>query len=630
MKYTFSLTGGELWEASVRVVLEKYRRNLRVWLTWLIACGLVFWFAGPLVWVLLLLLLVAVLLDIFMAYQGLKKMGLLEERSIETDGRYLKVSGQICSEVRMGSFHVIRSGRHLVMLGNAVSKSSIRWVILPARVFASEQEKEDFLKRIREDGAETDVDPEKEKIVPSEEPVFRFAFEMEKDSWMQIYAGALRALQSGAMGMLPRRKSTIGIYLIFLGLAAVFQGLFPQSRILIYTVPVFFLLLVHLLLSGREDPEKIVKKQLKAGNVQKNVCGRWELVLTQKGLYTFLGEGGKTFFPWEHFAWAVEAEQVLYLFQKNKSQFVPIPRERTESEEQWEQLKAFCVQRGLTYRQAKIKKPLPRTLYWLAMTGAFLAMVFATAGLLLWRDAVSDGSKAVRQQGEAYDSAADTEYVPLDLQVSVLRKIGFTVPEAVVENLRSYLAETDMREYIEGTPYLYLLSMLGTPAYDEDWQIVSWPEEVFWLDLEGYDISADYIDILKGMKALAKDSVPEGVENIREDTGRVDWEAGTGTITVLFTWQGEEYAYDMTVEYDWIDTRVFGIFNGLLEKTGEKRRFYTAWDGGQGALVFFRDEKWAEKFTGATGIELYAPVTENEKAYPAVIAVPGINTRPQS
>ena len=197
MKYTFSLTGGELLEASVRVVLEKYRRNLRVWLTWLFACVLVFWFAGPLV-----------------------------------------------------------------------------WVILPARVFASEQEKEDFFKLVREDGGVTVVEPEEEKIVPSEEPAFRFVFEMEKDRWLQIYAGALRALQSGAMGMLPRRKSTIGIYLIFLGLAAVFQGLLPQRRILIYVVPVFFLLLVHLLLSGREDPERIVKKLLKAGNMQKNVYGR--------------------------------------------------------------------------------------------------------------------------------------------------------------------------------------------------------------------------------------------------------------------------------------------------------------------------------------------------------------------
>lgn len=145
---------------------------------------------------------------------------------------------------------------------------------------------------------------------------------------------------------------------------------------------------------------------------------------------------------------------------------------------------------------------------------------------------------------------------------------------------------------------------MGTPLYDENWEIAGYSEEVFWFDFEGWDISTDYIEVLEGMKALAQGSSIDSVKNIREDTDSVNWEEGSGEITVRLEWRGQEYFWQMDVEYDWIDGEVLGIFNSLLEQDGTAERFYATGDGGQGALVFYCAQDWAEKFENATGLEL--------------------------
>lgn len=63
------------------------------------------------------------------------------------------------------------------------------------------------------------------------------------------------------------------------------------------------------------------------------------------------------------------------------------------------------------------------------------------------------------------------------------------------------------------------------------------------------------------------------MNNIQEDISGVDWENGFGTVTVSFEWQGDEYSCQMDVEYDWIDGKILGVFNSLLEQDNAKERF---------------------------------------------------------
>lgn len=84
----------------------------------------------------------------------------------------------------------------------------------------------------------------------------------------------------------------------------------------------------------------------------------------------------------------------------------------------------------------------------------------------------------------------------------------------------------------------------------------------------------------------------------------MNWERGTGTITVSLEWNGQEYSWKMDVENDWIDAEVLGIYNGLLEKEGIPGRFYMTGDDGQGVFVFYCTGEWASEFEDATGLDM--------------------------
>ena len=200
----------------------------------------------------------------------------------------------------------------------------------------------------------------------------------------------------------------------------------------------------------------------------------------------------------------------------------------------------------------------------------------------------------------------------------MLASLGFTVPQKTVDAARKSLEE-GMGIWVEGYPYTWLLTELGAPSYDENWKVTGYSDEVFWFDFEGWDIGTDYIEVLEGMRALAKGGILDGVANIRENTDAVDWEKGTGMVEVMLEWQGQTRVWQMDMYYDWIDGEVLGIFNSLLEQAGEKERFYATGDNGQGALVFYGDPVWAAEFEKATGLALDAPVAGNATKNPAIV-----------
>lgn len=86
--------------------------------------------------------------------------------------------------------------------------------------------------------------------------------------------------------------------------------------------------------------------------------------------------------------------------------------------------------------------------------------------------------------------------------------------------------------------------------------------------------------------ALAGDSPLEDVTEISEDTENMDWEAGSGSITVKLLWKGRSCSWDMDVEYDWIDPDILGVFNGLLEQTDAAERFMSSGITGRERLYF--------------------------------------------
>ena len=148
------------------------------------------------------------------------------------------------------------------------------------------------------------------------------------------------------------------------------------------------------------------------------------------------------------------------------------------------------------------------------------------------------------------------DYVPLAEQEEVLEKLGIEIPDSVMEESRRWMEESETgRIYVEGYPYYSLLSTLGMPKYDEEsFKITSFSSQVYWFDWEGWDITEDYLNILKAVENLSDGSVM--FENARIDDGEADWEDGRGRLTLSFDCGGDFYEFQLKISNDWLDSSV--------------------------------------------------------------------------
>lgn len=209
-------------------------------------------------------------------------------------------------------------------------------------------------------------------------------------------------------------------------------------------------------------------------------------------------------------------------------------------------------------------------------------------------------------EGEAYVFHPESykDYMPLAKQVEVLETLGFLVPEELVAELNTGMEEVPMyRVWVEGYPYRSLLMGLGTPERDyETWEMKRYPEQAYWFDWEGFDMSNEYIYILNGVNAMANGEFM--ITDAEQDMSDDDWERGSGIVHVRFCVDGIPYEYQMALEYDWLDAKIIGDINDAIKNTGIENRVYAMADGGQGCILMYGDKEWAKQFQKATGIKL--------------------------
>lgn len=624
-KYSFCLTKQENLEFCLKSFWEQQRLRSYSWLPVLIIVVLEciwFWQYG-LILLAFLVLVVAALLGY--NYNALKKNLCEKMRCMWVEDGMLKVESEVYGEVPLSTITRIRLTRHLLLLGYYQAKRQPVWYPMPLRVFADQQEREDFLASIRNPvrhpKTEADVAPGWE-----ETQYLHLSFEMDEEKWAGILTDVTGVIRAGTLLEKGDKKPVFGIVsAAILVLAGVLGWLFPDmGRVLLAVCLIVLLVWLFLCKNRKVDPEKKIRRQLRRGLLQNDVCGEWQVMLTRDDVRVKRPGENRTVLPAGTLHSLVETKGGFYFFQKDKRHFLPVLRMCPESDGREETLRQWCADRRIPVIPGKRMKYMPGWIFY-ALLVLVIAGYLAANALLAVRDArreaqarLQEGYGSVPEWEEEWNPADYPDYVPLDRQVEVLASLGFTVPQKTVDAARESL-EGGMGIWVEGYPYTWLLTELGAPSYDENWKVTGYSDEVFWFDFEGWDIGTDYIEVLEGMRALAKGGILDDVANIRENTDAVDWEKGTGTVEVMLEWQGQTRVWQMDMYYDWIDGEVLGIFNSLLEQAGEKERFYATGDNGQGALVFYGDPVWAAEFEKATGLGLDAPVAGNATKNPAIV-----------
>lgn len=205
-----------------------------------------------------------------------------------------------------------------------------------------------------------------------------------------------------------------------------------------------------------------------------------------------------------------------------------------------------------------------------------------------------------------YEEGAYEEDLPMTADMTfresadLLESLGVTgISEETVLTLEEYFGEEPWYDKIP-----LLLSEIGWGYLDyESGEWVQESDQVFWFDLEAYDMGIMYTEALLGLDYIGGEELK--ITNINEDISQLDFEAGTGTRVVTFEINGTPCQFEAANDGDWYDIAFLDVIDQCLTDSGSEKTLYYMYDEGQGIIIFFRDAQWAERFTQETGCELY-------------------------
>ena len=500
------------------------------------------------------------------------------------DGR-LKAQRRDYGEIPCRDIKLLRRTKRLLMMGYMQGARRPVWFMIPLRSFRDGHEVDLFLAALRDPVTQENY---------YDQAYLRFQFQIDGERWVRLQKGAADLINGGSLGRSARTNGILIWGSVMTVVLTVVSCLISGRFHWMFVCYGFVLAVLMCLRLYCLDPEQPIRNQLKQPEVAARACGLWQVSLTEEGVSLAMPAGIRNVYLWASLAWLLETEEAFYLFHKDKKHFVMIAKESFLSWDQVDLFHRICADHGIQKIVPKKARYVPGWLIW-TLLGVFLLALF---GIVMVRAFLTERDEPGVVSVDVY------ERVPLEEQVEVLESLGLQVPEETAASVRSSMEEYGMYDLVEESPYTWLLTDMGAPTYDEEWNVTGYAADVFWFDFEGFDISTDYIDILNGMLALAEGSCLDDVTDIREDMTDADWESGRGTVTVSLRWKGEPYEWDMEMYNDWIDVSVLGILNPLLEQEGSQEYFYATGDNGQGAIVFFCTQEWAEQFTQKTGLVL--------------------------
>lgn len=192
--------------------------------------------------------------------------------------------------------------------------------------------------------------------------------------------------------------------------------------------------------------------------------------------------------------------------------------------------------------------------------------------------------------------------------IAKLKELGIdatSVESKITENMASF--PTEIYESMEQEQTVaMLLTHVSWLLYDNDeTKQAAEPRQFFTFDVECMDPGSMYTIFLNSVAEIAREELV--ITDIEEDTGKVDYESGSGTQTVSFNCNGKPYQYDATAYYDWFDVGMLTFMNKVISEQNTGKNLYVASDGYQECIVFYQTEDWVSRFNTSLGLNLEQP-----------------------
>lgn len=392
-EYSFQMTKEEVREICLRVMWERllfHPFKCLLLLAILILEGV---FVSWIVTVLLVLfVLVMVVLGTVRGNTVMREQLCEKTQTMRVEEGMLKqeVEGGLHSEVRCSSITKVRMTRRLLMLGFSQAPKIIAWYAVPLRVFADRQDRDSFLESVRnrqtaeESAAASSEDCEAPAAERSEQEYFSLSFPVGEEEWIRAMADATEIIQAGTLGEQKDRFGWIAYVAVFSVLLCGAARFFPSVAAILHIVSFMGIIIILLYLKSlSENPERNIRGRFRRGTVQNNVLGVWETSFTEQGIRQSISGKNSVMMPWESLLCAVETDNELFFYQKDKRHFGMLLKGGPECREKLESLKELCREKQVEILAGKRKKYAPNWLFPLLIVAVAVGYVWLLSGDML-------------------------------------------------------------------------------------------------------------------------------------------------------------------------------------------------------------------------------------------------------
>ena len=177
-------------------------------------------------------------------------------------------------------------------------------------------------------------------------------------------------------------------------------------------------------------------------------------------------------------------------------------------------------------------------------------------------------------------------------QLTNLEALGFILNEGIDRSEIIDMAEALHAE--TSAPYSTLYAVLGCLSEESG---IPFTNQCWDFDTEAIEDHGAYVDIVDNISRITKGELQ--FENI-EDYVDVEEEKAW----VSFTCRGDNFKWDLAVDNDWVDGRLFDSMQELAVNYKTKGKFTYYNTGGQDFVLGFHTPEELEKIRNSTGLEL--------------------------
>lgn len=257
-------------------------------------------------------------------------------------------------------------------------------------------------------------------------------------------------------------------------------------------------------------------------------------------------------------------------------------------------LQANCPKlKGKRVRHTKNAWLLDGIIFLLLAMGLILSLSLRQA------NRIQEGAFTMPPMAHYERSLADTAALLMELGID-------GIDDSMLQDVEAQLAGLPEGILLDKTALL--LARIGEGRYDGAGRWEPSSNTVYSFDMEVLDMGTMYTRFLEGVCAIGQGEL--AFADIREDTGGVDWEQGTGSRSLSFRWKGKAYTLHAAHMGDWFDLGLADSLNGIIQEENTGKQLYFAGDGYQQCIVFYCDAAWAQRFTEKTGCALSGKILE--------------------